>query len=157
MKIIQYTTMLDEDRKNILVKESSGYYPDIKRLNSPDKVVKMLKEVFHADKLAEEHVFLVGMDAKSNVIGTFVVSHGGANYSVVEPRNIFVRLCLCGATRFVIAHNHPSGDPAPSGSDFDVTMRIKECGNMMGIPLDDHLIISDSSYYSFAENNLLTN
>ena len=155
MKIIQYTTMLDEDKKNILVKENSGYYPDIKKVDSPDKVVKLLNDVFHAGQLAEEHVFLIGMDKKANVIGTFVVSHGGADYSVIEPRSIFVRLCLCGATRFVIAHNHPSGDPTPSGSDIDVTRRVKECGNLMGIPMDDHLIVSASNYYSFAESNLL--
>ena len=155
MKIITYRTELDEDRKNVLVQETSGYYSDVQATNSPEGLVKMVNAVFHAERLAEEHSYLIALDQKFHVIGVFDLSHGMATASLVGAREIFIRLCLCGATCFALAHNHPSGDPMPSKEDFVITKRLKECGDMMGLPMIDHIIIGNQRYYSCKENNTL--
>lgn len=154
MRVIQYTAELDENRKNILVKESSKNCPGVDRLNSPDKVKDMLNFLYNAQFKAEEYMWLIALDTKCNLVGLFELSHGTVNASLLTPREIFVRLCLCGATYFIIAHNHPSGDVTPSKEDINVTTRINKAGDMMGIKLLDHIIIGDY-YYSFKENKLL--
>lgn len=106
MRITCYKAMLDDDRKNILVKESSGNYPEIREIKSPWKVTEMLNQVFQAEKQAEEHTYLIATDTKMKIIGVFEVAHGIVDASLLNPREIFVRLCLCGAATFIISHNH---------------------------------------------------
>lgn len=154
MRITTYATELDSDRKNILVKESSSNYPDIDRLDSPEKVANILNGVFHAKAKAEEHLWLIALDNKCKPIGVFEVSHGTVNSSAISPREIFVRLCLCGAANCILAHNHPSGDATPSQDDINATSRIKEAGELMDIRLLDHVIIGQE-YYSFREQSTL--
>lgn len=158
MKIIQYKTMIDEDGKNVLVKEKSGYYPDVdyNRLDNPVRISCMMISVFHADKLAEEYSWLLALDNKSKLIGAFELSHGTVNSSPLGMREIFVKLCLCGAASFVIAHNHPSGDPEPSPMDIKVTKKISKAGILMGIPLLDHIIIGTESSCSLRKTGVLT-
>ena len=152
MRITKYSMELDTDRKNILVKEDSKNYPAINRLDSPEKVKDMLNYIYNAKAKAEEHMWLIALDTKYNLIGLFEISHGTVNASLVSPREIFIRLCLCGAASCILAHNHPSGDTTPSTEDIKVTSRIKEVGEMMNINLLDHIIVGES-YYSFKENN----
>lgn len=153
MKIITYKTMLNEAKLTTLVKESSiEYMKEVKCFNSPESISELMNTLFQADKKAEEYVWLLAFDAAFHVVGVFEVSHGAVNYSVISPREIFIRLCLCGATNFIICHNHPSGDINPSYDDIEVTERAKEAGDMMKIPLIDHIILGERSYYSFKEN-----
>lgn len=156
MRISVYKTVLDADRKNILVKEESKNLLDIRELYNVESIVTVFNTVFHANILAEEHLWLIAVDTKLKPIGFFEISHGTVDYSLVSPREIFVRLCLCGASRFFLVHNHPSGDSTPSEMDINVTMRLKDAGALMQIPLVDHIIIGDS-YYSFCENGYLNN
>ena len=154
MRITEYTIELDNDKRNVLVKEDSKNCTFINRLDSPEKIVDMLNYIFNAKYKAEEHLWLIALDTKCNPTGVFEVSHGIVNTSLSSPREVFVRLCLIGAINFILVHNHPSGDTTPSKSDMEVTSRMKECGNMMNIPLLDHIIIGDG-YYSFKENNMI--
>lgn len=154
MKITKYVVEL-EAQKNILVKESSKNYPQINELNSADKVTKMMNDCFRANKKAEEHVWLLAMNTKCHLIGAFEVSHGAVNFSVVQPREIFVRLCLCGATSFIVVHNHPSGDVTPSKQDMEVTSKLKNAAEIMSISMLDHIIIGGEQYYSFNENHII--
>lgn len=156
MRIIKYAVELDENKKNILVKESSQNCPLINNLGNPSKIRDMLNIVFHAKSKAEEYMWLIALDSRCNPIGMFELSHGTVNASLVTPREVFVRLCLCGAAGCVLAHNHPSGDPSPSKEDIEVTAKIKEAGSIMNIKLHDHIIIGDDiKYYSFAENQVV--
>lgn len=157
MRIIKYTVELDVNKKNILVKEKSQNCPEISNLNEPSKIRDMLNIVFHANCKAEEYVWLIAMDSKCNPIGLFELSHGTVNSSLVSPREVFVRLCLCGAASCILAHNHPSGNPTPSTEDINVTATIKEASIIMNIKLLDHIIIGndDFQYYSFAENRVV--
>lgn len=152
MRIIQYKTMLDEDRKNILVRESSKNYPDLGKLNNPDSVCLLANSVFDANRLAEEHAWLIAVNTKNRPIGVFEVSHGSDCASIVTPRELFVRLFLCGAHAFFLIHNHPSGDITPSSEDDALTKRIIAAGKTLNVGLLDHIIIADRMYYSYRES-----
>lgn len=152
MRIIKYSTLLDENKKTVLVKEDSNNYPSVDNLSSPEKIVDVLNHAYKANRQTEEHTWLVALTTKCKPIGLFEISHGTVNLSPVSPREIFVKLCLCGAACFVIAHNHPSGDTTPSSQDIATTNNIAKVGEMMGIELLDHIIIGDN-FYSFKEHN----
>lgn len=152
MRVIKYTTHLDEDRKPILVKESCNNYPEICNLNSPERITDMMNAVYKANALPEEYVWVIALNTKCVPIGIFEVFHGTVNASLISPREIFVRMLLCGATNFVLVHNHPSGDTTPSEEDIKVTQRVKDGGDLLNVKLLDHIIIGND-YYSFQENN----
>ena len=153
MRITRYKVMLDDCRKNVLVKESSTNYQE-KQLNSPSKIVDMFNHIFNASWLAEEYVWVLAMNNKNHCIGVFELSHGTVNMSLISPREIFVRLCLVGAANFVLIYNHPSGDITPSTEDELVTDKVHAAGLMMGIDMLDHIIVGDG-YYSFNEQGKL--
>ena len=84
------------------------------------------------------------------------VAHGVLSECPMSSKAIYMRALLSNATSIIIAHNHPSGDPSPSQADIETTKRISEAGTLLEITVLDHLIIaSDSSCYSFKENNLI--
>ena len=82
-------------------------------------------------------------------------SIGTINQSLVSTREVFKVALLTNASAIIIAHNHPSGDPAPSHGDRMITDRIKEAGQLMDIHLVDHVIVGDGRYYSFADDGLV--
>ena len=171
MRITKYDTELQDDYRNVLVKEFSKNYPTEDKLNNPEMISHMMCEIFRADRKAEEHVQVIAFTKKFSLISIFDVPHGTASTSLISTREIFVllcstslistreifvRLCLCGAVQFVLVHNHPSGDTTPSVEDIKVTERMKEAGQLMDIPCMDHIIIGkNGAYYSFTEHNIL--
>lgn len=154
MRIIKYNTEIDSDKKTILVKESSKNYPEIESLSTPSKIADMFNYVFRARYQSEEVVWILALNTKCSSIGVFEVSRGYVNCSLLRPREVFMKLLLCGAVNFVLVHTHPSGETTPSRDDIKITKSIKEIGNMMGIVLLDHIIIGDT-YWSFAEKKMI--
>lgn len=154
MRITKYTVELTKEREISLVKEESKNYPEIDTINSPENVCKMMNWVFKANVKAEEHSWIIALDTKINIRGVFEVSHGTINGAIISPREIFTRLCLCGAVSFIMVHNHPSGDVMPSYEDIKVTSRLKEAGTLMGIELVDHIIIGNDDFYSMRQSGL---
>ena len=152
MKIQKYGIVLDGDGRNVLEKEFSKDYSNIDSLDSPEKIVKVMEDVFRLSDRAEEYMDLICMTAGCNPIGFFEVSHGTCRATVAGMREIFVRVLLCGASDIVAVHKHPGGRIQPSGEDFRVTGRIQEAADLLGIIFCDHIIISRDSYFSFSEN-----
>ncbi|MGE3165964.1 MAG: RadC family protein [Planctomycetota bacterium] len=95
------------------------------------------------------------LDARSRVLSCEEVSRGSLTGSLVHPREVFKGAVLANAASLLVAHNHPSGDPCASAEDRSITARLKSCGELLGIPLLDSLIIGASTYYSFADDNAL--
>lgn len=152
MRITNYRIELDdEDRRTVLVKECAKNYPGINTFNTPSSTYKMICDVFHADRLAEEHVWILCLDTKLHLIGVFELSHGTSNCSLIGAREIFTRICLCGAAAFIIVHNHPSGDPEASVQDIKRTEELEKASKIMEITLCDHIIIGDGCYTSLKE------
>lgn len=86
----------------------------------------------HLDRRAEEYVYVVGLTTKTQALGVFEISHGAVSASICNPREIFIRLLLCGASTFVMIHNHPSGDTNPSKADRMDCTKIKRSGRFTG-------------------------
>jgi DNA repair protein RadC len=139
-----------------LVRESSRIYDVEGKISSPIDVKNYIEEVFKLSSQAEEVMVMLVLDVKNNVIGAFEVSRGSLNASIVHPREVFKRALLLNGASIILAHNHPSGDPSPSKEDVDITRRIAEGGNILGIIVLDHLIIGDNGRYrSFREAQLI--
>ncbi len=96
-----------------------------------------------------EILMIAFFDVKYNFLGDCAVSEGCVNSTYVSPREIFRQALKHNAVKLIAIHNHPSGDPTPSGDDFEITRIIRQCGSMIGIELADHIIIGDNRYYSF--------
>ncbi len=103
----------------------------------------------------KEKVLLLLLDQKERLIDEEVLSIGTINASLLSPREVFVTALKKAAVHIMLLHNHPSGDPAPSKQDLQVTEDIQEIGKMVDIPLIDHIIIGDNKYMSFKEAGLL--
>src|SRR4051812_47122982 len=90
-----------------------------------------------------EHFGVLSLDTRHRVSGWDVVSVGTLDATLVHPREVFLTAVLHHAAAVVVAHNHPSGDPTPSQDDVSVTHRLQGCGELLGIPLLDALILGD--------------
>lgn len=95
------------------------------------------------------------LDSRNQLVREHVVSLGSLNASIVHPREVFKPALSCSAAAIVIVHNHPSGDPAPSREDREVTRVIAEAGRLLDVPLHDHVIVGADSYFSFRDAGLL--
>lgn len=104
--------------------------------------------------LKKELLKIILLNVKNMVVSVKDVSIGSINSSIVHPREIFVEAIKYSSASIVICHNHPSGDPAPSQEDINVTKRIYEAGRIVGIDLVDHIIIGDGRYISLKEKNI---
>lgn len=103
-------------------------------------------------ELWERERFLVlALDGRHRTIGLDEVSVGSLSASLVHPREVFKALILANAAAFVLAHNHPSGDASPSKEDREITARLKEAADLMGISLLDHIILTAEGFHSFRE------
>lgn len=155
MRITSYGLELKGRRPELTaVSETDCPGPDA--LSSPKRIAELAYSAFRLDRKAEEHFILIAMDTKCVPLGLFEVSHGTVNASIVSPREIFTRLLLCGAVRFAVSHNHPSGCTEPSRDDNGTTEKLAEAGRLMNIPLTDHVIVgTDGKYYSYMEHGRL--
>ena len=102
-----------------------------------------------------EHFGIVLLDTKHRVLRTRVLSVGTLDASLVHPREVFREATLGGAAAIVLFHNHPSGDPVPSGDDVALTTRLVRAGDLMGVDVIDHIIVADACYCSFKETGRL--
>lgn len=122
-------------------------------INSPKDIADML--MIEMASLNQEILKLVVLNTKNKVIRVKDVFKGSLNSSIVHPREIYSEAIKCGGASIIICHNHPSGDSTPSKEDINITIRIKECGKIIGIELLDHIIIGDNKYTSLKEKGII--
>lgn len=108
------------------------------------------KDVFFGKK--QEFFYCVYLNSNKIVIKDKLLFMGTLDRSLVHPREVFKEACSVSASSIICVHNHPSGSVIPSRADYDITNRLLELGNMMGIPVIDHIIIGGDRFYSFFEN-----
>jgi DNA repair protein RadC len=89
------------------------------------------------------------------VVAYHELSRGTVDGSFMHPRDVLKVALLANATAIIVGHNHPSGDPAPSGDDIRATQRLKSASDIIGVELVDHLVIADDQYFSFKDSGLL--
>jgi DNA repair protein RadC len=104
--------------------------------------------------LTKEHFLAVYLDTKNKIICDQVITVGTLNASLVHPREVFHGAIKNLANSVVVLHNHPSGDPTPSEEDLKVTEKLVATGEVMGIDLLDHLIITKNGYWSWNEQKI---
>ena len=155
MRIQKSNIILDDDFKPLIVKESAINYKELDNLDDSDKIVKVMNEVFGMDRKAEEYLYLIAMTYQYKPISFFEVSHGVHNSSLVGRREIMIRLLLSGACKFVLVHNHPSGEINPSSNDKNTTEKLKKCAEFVGMNFVDSIIIGRDNYFSFRNNGLM--
>jgi len=123
------------------------------RVSSPEDVVLYYNMQLKFRR--KECLVLIVLDSKNRIISDEVLSVGNAHSSIADPREIFLTALKKNGVSVILLHNHPSGDPTPSIEDILITERIEKAGNLLGIPLKDHIILGDNSYISLrAEGHL---
>lgn len=156
MRVIKYTTRLNEDGRAILEKELSVNHPGIdSSMSSPEKVDILAREVLRLHERPEEYLYMICLNTKLKMTSVFELSHGNVNSSVVGIREMFQKALLANAVSVIVLHNHPSGDPTPSREDVEVTKRMIEAGKILGVDVIDHLVIGRPGYCSIKEKGYI--
>ncbi|MEG0297092.1 MAG: DNA repair protein RadC [Clostridium sp.] len=103
----------------------------------------------------QEVLKLIMLNTKNIVIGKKDIFKGSLNSSIVHPREVFSEALKRNSASIIVCHNHPSGDPSPSKEDINITVRLAECGKIMGIDLLDHIIIGSNKFISLKEKGII--
>lgn len=106
--------------------------------------------------LGLEQLHAVLLDGKHRMMGDVLVSQGTLTSSPVHPREVFTQAIRRRAAAIILVHNHPSGDPSPSADDLEITRRLVQVGDLVGIHVLDHVIIGDGAFVSLADRGLLS-
>lgn len=133
-----------------MAKLSRGHRPQI---THPSDVSSIYMEDMRY--LKKEVFKTILLNTKNEVICDIDVSTGTLNSSIVHPREVFTEPIKRSANSIVLVHNHPSGNPSPSGEDKNITRRLLECADIIGIKILDHIILGDGVYFSFKEHSLI--
>jgi DNA repair protein RadC len=105
--------------------------------------------------LQKEHFVCLFLNTKNHVIGQETLSMGSLNASIVHPREVFRAAIKRSIASIICVHNHPSGDPTPSPEDIQMTARIVEAGQIIGIVVLDHIILGDQNFVSLKEKGFM--
>ena len=128
-----------------IVKEYSILYAT-RRIESPEGAADLMKDFL--EDLDKEQVMLLCLNIKGEPTHISTVSTGSLTSSIVHPREVFKTAIIANANQIMIFHNHPSGDPTPSEQDLNITKRLKQAGDLIGIELLDHIIIGDQGRFT---------
>lgn len=123
-----------------------------RRVTCPEEAWRLIR---HFDDHKQERFICCTLNGAHDVIAVRVITVGLANRTIVHPREIFADAIADRACAVFVAHNHPSGRLEPSREDKDITDRLKEAGDLLGIPLIDHIVFSDEAFASMVELGLL--
>ncbi len=115
----------------------------------------ILREVREYRDRKQEYLISLTLDGAGRLIKTRVVTIGLIDQSLIHPREVFASAIEDRANSIILVHNHPSGIPNPSSADIAVTSKLKKAGEILGIKLIDHVIVTKSEYFSFRENEIL--
>jgi DNA repair protein RadC len=123
------------------------------RFRSPDAAARYLIPLFGAHDVEQFGVML--LDTKHRLLRVRIIASGSLNSTAVHPREVFREAVVAQAYAVLLFHNHPSGDPEPSPDDWLLTRRLEESGEVLGIPIVDHIIVADTRYFSFRQASKL--
>jgi len=115
-------------------------------IHTPEDVVDLCSTQLRG--LDREHFWCLSLNTKNRLLRLSEVSVGSLNASIVHPRELFKEAVKASAASVVVVHNHPSGDPTPSGADIQLTRRLVKAGDVLGIEVLDHVVIGDGGEFS---------
>ncbi|MDG5467274.1 JAB domain-containing protein [Deltaproteobacteria bacterium IMCC39524] len=139
--------------ENLVIKEEA--LPEYLR----KKTIKSSADVYHLfgflTKETKEHFIAIHLDSKNKILCIDRVSTGSLSAAVVHPREVLKSTLLSSAAAILVLHNHPSGNPEPSSEDLELSSRLKECCELIGIRLLDSVIVGTDGYVSLADRGLI--
>ena len=150
VKAIQILALLELSQRI----SRATYQHTMKWTNPKDVAGYFMEEMRHKKK---EQFFVIYLDTKCKCISYESVSEGSLNASIVHPREVYKGAICKSANSIIVLHNHPSGEPTPSKEDLQITDKLKDTGNIVGIRLLDHIIIGDGCFISLKEQGYLWN
>jgi DNA repair protein RadC len=115
----------------------------------------VFREMSDIKKWNKEAFAVFYLNSRSKVISREIISIGILNSVIVHPREIFRTAIIRNANAIIVAHNHPSGNLEPSAEDIEITNKLRQSGDIIGIKLFDHVIVSNEGYYSFSDRGKL--
>jgi DNA repair protein RadC len=127
--------------------------PPVQRIREPEDVIRLFGSRLRDLQVEEFH--LVALDSQSQVLREVLITRGLLNSSLVHPREVFRAAIVEAAAGIIVVHNHPSGDPTPSAEDRAATKQLAAAGQLLDVPLYDHVIIAGDRFVSFASAGLL--
>ena len=119
-------------------------------IDCPEALAKFIRPLFK--NLDREVFYVIYLDIKLHVIGYEQVAVGTLEGVTVHPREVMRGALLSGAYSIILAHNHPSNDSTPSGEDIALTLRLQKVGELIGIPVLDHVVVTEDSFIAIEEN-----
>lgn len=122
------------------------------KIETPADVLPLIR---HYGDRKQEHFISVTINGANEVINVRVVSIGLIDRTPVHPREVFADAVVDRASGIIVAHNHPAGRLEPSSLDTEITQQLRKAGDLMGIPLLDHIIFNRNGYFSFLESGVL--
>jgi antirestriction protein ArdC len=132
-----------------VVREAEPEYPQDVAVSTPRDAVDIARHVIGAE--ITECILAIFLTARHRVTGYAEVARGTINAARFQPRDVLVPALLANAAAIVVAHCHPSGDVTPSRADRVVTMALRQAAELIGLPLLDHIIVTDTAHYSFRD------
>ena len=127
------------------------------KLGKPEVVAAYLQSAYDENPM-QEMFYAVYLNRRNNPLGRHLISMGTLNSTLVSPREVFRGAILASAAAMVVSHNHPSGDPSPSGADISMYARLRDAANILDIKLIDHVIVGTKEsdprglgFYSFKQ------
>ncbi len=124
----------------------------VKRILTPDDVIKEVEDV---RKKTREYLIALYLNARHELIKKQTISIGNLNQNLIEPKDVFSEALSLPSAFIILVHNHPSDDPAPSKNDKIFTKKLAAAGELLGINIIDHIIVSKKDYFSFKEAKFL--
>src|SRR5918911_5123698 len=122
------------------------------KITKAEDVAKIFQDLLRLeDKIdrEREHLYVMHLNGRYQIKLVELAVIGTMTEAMVHPREVFRRAVTEGSAAIAIGHNHPSGDTSPSDMDITFTTRLHEAGEVLGIPLLDHIVFSDTAFYSF--------
>ncbi|MCX2431114.1 JAB domain-containing protein [Pedobacter sp. GR22-10] len=153
--------MVQETQNYKVAEVQVSYKPDYNiserpKITSSQQTYCLLKQQWDMGKIAFLEEFKVILLNRSNhVLGIVEISMGGVSGTYVDPKVVFAVALKGNASGIILTHNHPSGSIRPSEADIKLTKRLVECGKLLDINVWDHIVLSENSYYSFADDGVI--
>lgn len=144
-------------RFDVCVERSEGVLPKgISRMTSSADADRMFRAFLGTAHLELQELFgVIALTAKNEPLGFAVVGVGGVREAGVVPIEVFRPAVLLPAAAIVVCHNHPAGSPTPSQADLALTDKLMDLGDVLGVPILDHIILTTDKYFSFLDNSLI--
>ncbi len=130
-----------------MVKDKDFTY-NSKIIRTQQDIVKYINEIEQLDKASEENIFLICLNTKNQIVAYTQLAKGSISSCNLDMKSVFKMILLSNSSKFILVHNHPSGNAQPSNEDYIITNRVLELSKLMDVQFLDHIVIGDNSFIS---------